>query len=235
MIWTITNLKPGTAKTTSAVWLAHALHEAGRRTLLIDADPGGAKSKYGAEAFDGLGSAGRWDDRARFPFDVISNPSRDLHKILPRVAADYDVVVIDSPPIEDHQGIAISALRVADVAVIPVAPTTAEIDRMAPVLAVIEDIEPLRAAPLVTCVLLNRTVANAASTGQAVEALTSQGYRMLATQVPRLELYAQSHGAPVTAAGTAYAEAAAEILGLVAEPGGEHGQEEPGEASGAVR
>src|SRR5690606_20548206 len=94
MIWTITNLKPGTAKTTSAVWLAHALHEAGHRVLLIDADPGGARSKYGAEAFDGLGSAGRWDDRAGgFPVDVISNPSRDLHKILPRVAADYDVTV----------------------------------------------------------------------------------------------------------------------------------------------
>lgn len=213
MIWTVTNLKPGTAKTTSAVWLAHALHEAGRRVLLIDADPGGARSKYAAEAFDGLGSAGRWDDRAGgFPFDVISNPSRDLHKILPRVAADYEVTVIDSPPIEDHQGIAVSALRVADVAVVPVAPTTAEIDRMAPVLAVIADIEPLRAAPLAVYVLLNRTVANAASTGQAAEALTAQGYRLLTTQIPRLELYAQSHGAPVLTVGTAYADAAAELL-----------------------
>jgi len=227
MIWTITNLKPGTAKTTSAVWLAHALHEAGHRVLLIDADPGGARSKYGAEAFDGLGSAGRWDDRAGgFPVDVISNPSRDLHKILPRVAADYDVTVIDSPPIEDHQGIAVSALRVADVAVIPVAPTTAEIDRMAPVLAVIADIEPLRAAPLTVCVLLNRTVANAASTAEAAEVLTAQGYRMLTTRIPRLELFAQSHGAPVTAEGTAYAEAAAEILALA---------EATGEAAGTAR
>lgn len=227
MIWTVTNLKPGTAKTTSAVWLAHALHEAGRRVLLIDADPGGARSKYGAEAFDGLGSAGRWDDRAGgFPFDVISNPSRDLHKILPRVAADYDVVVIDSPPIEDHQGIAVSALRVADVAVVPVAPTTAEIDRMAPVLAVIADIEPLRAGPLGVYVLLNRTVANAVSTGDADGELTRRGYRVLKTRIPRLELYAQSHGAPVVAEGTAYADAAAELLEV---------SSASGEASGAAR
>ncbi|MEU8310287.1 ParA family protein [Actinomadura sp. NPDC048955] len=143
------------------------------------------------------------------PFDFIPSPSRDLRKILPQLAEGYDVVVIDSPPIEDHQGIAISALRVA---VVPVMPTTSEVDRMAPKLAVIADIEPLRAEPLTVCVLLNRTVANAASTGQAVDALTAQGYHLLKTQVPRVELYAQAHGAPVTAAGTAYADAATELL-----------------------
>ncbi|WP_206664246.1 ParA family protein, partial [Thermomonospora catenispora] len=64
MIWTLTNLKPGTAKTTSAVWLAHAAHEAGQRVLLVDADPGGARSSLAPAAFDGLGSAGRWHQRA---------------------------------------------------------------------------------------------------------------------------------------------------------------------------
>ena len=215
MIWTVTNLKPGTAKTTSAVWLAHAMHETGKRVLLVDADPGGAASKYGSEAFDGMGSASRWNARAVFPFDVIDGASRDLHKILPRVSVDYDLTVVDSPPIEDHQGIAVSALRIADIAVIPVAPTTAEIDRMAPVLAVLADIEPLRAEPLTSCVLLNRAVANASSTGEAAEVLTGQGYHLLNTRIPRLEMYAQSHGAPVLAAGTAYADAAAEILALM--------------------
>lgn len=214
MIWTLTNLKPGTAKTTSAVWLAHAAHEAGKRVLLVDADPGGARSSLAPDAFDGLGSAGRWHQRAPFPFEVIDQPSRDLHRVLPKVAADYDLTVIDSPPIEDHQGIAVSALRVADLAVIPVAPTTAEIDRMAPVAAVLAEIEPLRAEPLTSCVLLNRCVANAAATGEAADALTSQGYRVLSTRIPRLELFAQSHGAPVVAAGTAYAVAFDEITTL---------------------
>ncbi|WP_161602788.1 ParA family protein, partial [Thermomonospora catenispora] len=148
------------------------------------------------------------------PFEVIDQPSRDLHRVLPKVAADYDLTVIDSPPIEDHQGIAVSALRCADLAVIPVAPTTAEIDRMAPVGAVLAEIEPLRATPLVSCVLLNRCVANATATGEAAEALTDQGYRVLSTRIPRLELFAQSHGAPVVAAGTAYAAAFEEITTL---------------------
>jgi chromosome partitioning protein len=213
VIIAVTNLKPGTAKTTSAVWLAHAFHEMGdRRVLLVDADPGGAELKLAPELSDGLGSAGRWHERAPFPFDVLSLATKDLHKVLPRVGAPYDLVVIDSPPIEDHQGIAVSALRAADVAVIPVAPTTAEIDRMAPVLAVIEQIDVLRAEPLPTCVLLNRCVANASSTGETADALAGQGHRVLAARIPRKEIFAQSHGGVVETVGTPYADAAAEIL-----------------------
>jgi chromosome partitioning protein len=214
MIWTVTNLKPGTAKTTSAVWLAHALHEQGHKVLLVGADPGGAHLKLAPDLSDGMGSAERWNARALMPFEVISLATRDLHRTLPRIAADHDRVVIDSPPIEDHQGIAISALRAADVAVIPVAPTTFEIDRMAPVLRVVEEVDALRAEPLTTCVLLNRCVAQASSTEDAATVLTDQGHRVLSTRIPRLELFAQSHGAPVSAAGTAYTYAAKEIQGL---------------------
>ena len=34
----LVNLKPGTGKTTSAVWLAHVFAEAGSTVLLVDAD-----------------------------------------------------------------------------------------------------------------------------------------------------------------------------------------------------
>ncbi len=54
---TFSNLKPGTGKTTSAVWLAHAFHEAGHGVLLADADP--------------AQSALQWSDLAGgFPFRV---------------------------------------------------------------------------------------------------------------------------------------------------------------------
>ena len=38
----LVNLKPGTGKTTSAVWLAHVFAEAGNTVLLVDADPSGS-------------------------------------------------------------------------------------------------------------------------------------------------------------------------------------------------
>src|SRR5690348_4981782 len=89
----LVNLKPGTGKTTSAVWLAHALHARGLSVLLVDADP--------------AASALRWSDLADgFPFRVAGLPVRDLHRRVPDVAAGVDAVVIDVPQIEDHAGVA---------------------------------------------------------------------------------------------------------------------------------
>ena len=40
------NLKPGTGKTTSAVWLAHIFVQAGNSVLLVDADPSGSALEW---------------------------------------------------------------------------------------------------------------------------------------------------------------------------------------------
>ena len=213
-VWTVTNLKPGTAKTTSAVWLAHAVHEAGRKVLLVDADPGGAKLALAPHLADGLGSAGRWNALAPFPFDMITLASKDLHRALPPLINEhgFDVVVIDSPPIEDHQGIALSALRVADLAVIPLAPTSFELDRMAPLLEILAEVDTMRATPARSFVLLNRCIPNAASTEKYANALKEGGYQVLRARIGRLETYAQSHGTTFSATGTAYETAAGELL-----------------------
>ncbi|HEX3752131.1 MAG TPA: ParA family protein, partial [Streptosporangiaceae bacterium] len=42
----LANLKPGTGKTTSAVWLAHVFALAGNRVLLVDADPSGSALEW---------------------------------------------------------------------------------------------------------------------------------------------------------------------------------------------
>src|ERR1700684_1370172 len=77
----LVNLKPGTGKTTSAVWLAHVFAQAGNRVLLVDADPSG--------------SALEWSDLAAmdpglppnpaFPFRMVALPSRSLHQALAAV------------------------------------------------------------------------------------------------------------------------------------------------------
>lgn len=213
-VWTVTNLKPGTGKTTSAVWLAYALHELGKRVGLVDADPGGTKLKVGGKQVEELGRAGIWNSESPFPFTYLSLPARDLHRVIPALGAEFDVLVIDSPPLEDAQGIATSAIRAATTVILAVAPTTAEISGMAPVLEVIEDIDTLRAEPARTVVLLNRCVANASSTGTFAQKLTANGHNVLGARIPRHEVYAQSHGGPVYAAGTHYQGAALEILEL---------------------
>src|SRR5215471_5551187 len=167
----LANLKPGTGKTTSAVWLAHIFAEAGNNVLLVDADPSG--------------SALEWSDisamyprltppEAAFPFRIVALPSRELHRRVPAIAQAYDVVIIDAPQLEDHAGIARSALRYADEILIPCAPTPIE---------------------------LNRSIARAHSTADAREALEGIGYDVLDTAVPRLEVYAQSFGMPIRRTG----------------------------------
>jgi chromosome partitioning protein len=194
----LANLKPGTGKTTSAVWLAHVFAQAGNRVLLVDADPSG--------------SALEWSDLAAmyprlppplaaFPFRIVALPSRELHRRVPEIAEADDVVIIDAPQLEDHAGIARSALRYADEVLIPCAPSPIEINRTTPVRDEITEVCAGRDRPTRSAVLLNRCITRAHSTADAREALQDLGYDVLDTAVPRLEVYAQSFGVPIRSTG----------------------------------
>jgi chromosome partitioning protein len=139
--------------------------------------------------------------QAAFPFRIVALPSRELHRRLPEIARHDDVVIIDTPQIEDHAGIARSALRYADEIVIPCAPSPIEINRTTPVRDEIAEVRDVRDRPARSVVLLNRCVARAHSTVDAREALVDLGYDVLGTVVPRREVYAQSFGTPIKQAG----------------------------------
>ncbi|MYV42917.1 hypothetical protein GT030_29640 [Streptomyces sp. SID1328] len=192
----LVNLKPGTAKTTSAVWLAYAFHRRGYSVALADADPGA--------------SAMEWSDQAGgFPFKLAGLPVKDFHRRADDLAAD--VVIADVPQVEDHAPIARSAMRWANVLLLPVAPTPIELDRMAPMADLLEDLEDVRRPDAQTCVLLTRVVSGAASGPAARRSLTRQGYDVLSTAIPRLEVFAQSFGAEPEQ-NTAYDQLATELL-----------------------
>lgn len=193
------NLKPGTAKTTSAVWLAYAFHRRGLTVGLADADPGA--------------SALEWSDQAGgFPFKVAGLPMKDFHRRADDLVAD--VVIGDIPQVEDHAPIARSAMRWANLRVVPVAPNPIELDRMSPLRDVLDELEDVVPPGSQTWVLLNRVVTGAASGDAARRSLTRQGYDVLSTKIPRLEAFAQSFGAePET--NTAYDQLATELLAKV--------------------
>src|SRR5512142_988672 len=194
----LANLKPGTGKTTSAVWLAHVFAQAGNSVLLVDADPSGSALEWSdLAAMDPHLAA----PEAAFPFRIIALPSRELHRRVPEIAQADDVVIIDAPQLEDHAGIARSALRYADEILIPCAPSPIEINRTTPVRDEIAEMEPVRARPARSAILLNRCITRAHSISDAREALQDLGYDVLATSVPRLEVYAQSFGMPIADAG----------------------------------
>ena len=189
----LANLKPGTGKTTSAVWLAHVFAQAGNSVLLVDADPSGSALEWSdLAAMDPHLAA----PEAAFPFRIVALPSRELHRRVPEIAQADDVVIIDAPQLEDHAGIARSALRYADEILIPCAP-----NRTTPVRDEIAEIASVREQPARSAVLLNRCIARAHSTVDAREALQDLGYDVLDTVVPRREVYAQSFGMPIKQTG----------------------------------
>jgi len=193
----LANLKPGTGKTTSAVWLAHVFAQAGNSVLLVDADPSGSALEWSdlAAMYPGVAPP------TAFPFRIVALPSPEMHRRVPEIAQTDDVVIIDAPQLEDHAAIALSALRYADEILIPCAPSPIEINRTTPVRDEISEVAAARDRPARSAVLLNRCVARANSTADAREALQGLGYDVLDTAVPRLEVYAQSFGMPIPEAG----------------------------------
>ena len=191
------NLKPGTGKTTSAVWLAHVFVQAGKQVLLVDADPSGSALEWS----DLAAMNPQVPPKGAFPFRIVALPSRGLHQRIPEIAHHDDVVIIDAPQLEDHAAIARSAMRYVDEILIPCAPSPIEINRTTPVREEITEVEALRERPARAAVLLNRCITRAHSTTNAREALEGLGYDVLRTAVPRLEVYAQSFGVPIPETG----------------------------------
>lgn len=66
-------------------------------------------------------------------------PVRDLHRRMVELAADYAHVVIDTPP--NDAAVTRSAVMAADLVVVPLAPSTMDMDRLLETLELIADVE----------------------------------------------------------------------------------------------
>src|SRR5580765_2404769 len=202
MILTVANIKGGTGKTTSVAFFAHALAERGHRVLVIDADP--------------QASITRWADMASWPLVVRGMATARLHTDV-GVVADldrFDAIVIDTPPSDKHSGIVESAIRAATHVIVPMAPTTAEFERIDAVRSQVQDAGELsrHGRPPAAAVLLTRTVPGASSTGVFRDELRASGWHVLRPVVGRLERYAQAFGAAIErASASAYGDALDEI------------------------
>jgi chromosome partitioning protein len=112
VILAVMNQKGGAGKTTLALNLSAAMAEAGARVLLIDADPQQTAQDWAAVR----------DNPP--PFQVVGLSKPVLHRDLPKMAMDYQHVVIDGAP--QNYEVARSAILAADMVLIPVQPSGAD-------------------------------------------------------------------------------------------------------------
>lgn len=94
-------------------------------------------------------------------------------------------IAFDQSPLVEQAGIVASVLRIVHIAIKSMAPTTGDYERLPGVWAAIDDVESLRATPLVVAVLMNRTVTN--STSKFRELMSDEGHTVLSTTIPRRE------------------------------------------------
>lgn len=201
------NLKPGTTKTTSAVFTAAALHEAGVETLLVDADP--------------AASAQRWADAAGgFPWSTIGLPRKTFARELTdtiRHMPKLEAVVVDTPQMEDHAAIVRSVLTVCDTWIVPVAPSGIEVERTATVGDHMDEVDVIRVHPADRFVLLTRTNrATAPLSGpdyDARNAFTDAGWGVFPAQVPHNDkTYRRPYGTVPDVTDTPYETVAAYLM-----------------------
>ncbi|MDP9438454.1 MAG: ParA family protein [Actinomycetota bacterium] len=195
----VVNLKGGTTKTSSSMFLAAALSRRGR-TLLVDCDPQGSSLSWseGAEA-----------DGGRLPFSVMGLPTKDVHKKLRGFEGDYRHIVLDTPP--GDLGIVRSALLASDTALVAVQATAMDLDRVQPTIDLIAEMEPIN--DLTFSILLARVRRISREGQDARAAMEGAGLPVMKAEVPQLGFYADAFGEPFGEDLGEYERVAAELLG----------------------
>lgn len=124
---TVAQHKGGAGKTTLSTQLAVALQHDGADVLMVDVDPQGSTSEWHRLRSEVLGRKNR--------ITLMQIQGWKMMREIPRLAKEYDYIVIDTPPHAESE--ASIAVRLADLVLMPVQPSPLDVWACAPTLKLI--------------------------------------------------------------------------------------------------
>lgn len=155
----VMNQKGGVGKTTLSTHLAKAYQRMGKDVLLVDSDPQGSARDWAAA-----------DPDQTLPVVGLDRPT--LEKDIKPVKRNVDIVIIDGPP--RHEEVMVSAIKVADVVLIPVQPSPYDIWAISDLVALLKERQSLLGSPKCAFVL-SRVIKRTRIGGEVREALDEVG------------------------------------------------------------
>jgi chromosome partitioning protein len=173
----ILNQKGGVGKTTLAVHLATALARKKRRVLLLDADPQGSALDW---------AAARHGEPL---FPVVGLPKSSIHKELPALAANYEIVIIDGPP--RVYDVARSAIMASDLVLVPVQPSPYDVWAAKEIIDLLNEAAVYKPT-LQKAFIINRKIANTAIGRDVADALSGYPIPVLSSAVCQRVAFAES-------------------------------------------
>jgi chromosome partitioning protein len=178
----VVNQKGGSGKTTVSMQLAGTLGIKGHQVLVVDADPQGTATRWSATA----------PDDKPFPAAVmnLSAAGNKLHKEVQKYVDKFDYIIIDCPPAVETV-IPQAALLIADLALVPLAPSLADIWATVGIKQIIESVANVNPA-LKSRLVINQLVSNTNLSRELLDVLANFGIAPVSTTLGSRTVYKES-------------------------------------------
>ena len=173
----VLNPKGGSGKTTLTVNLARAFQLAGQRVLIVDSDPQGSAQDWSHAGSDEMPG-------------VVAVERPTLEKNIPPLRAAFDLILIDGAA--KLQDMTASALKAADIVLIPVQPSAMDIWAANDLVELVKTRQSITDGRPLAAFVVSRQITGTRLAGEIETALEAQELPVFAARTTQRVIYAES-------------------------------------------